>query len=105
MGQGHGTWNEHREVSATMTEGQLFSRPPEPTSINKHITFYEIPKFGEVWIVSQKLKSKKSRPIDLNITLPFTIPVTELNLINKMSILNFSLGSANIYSGSNKCQS
>ena len=31
----HGTWNEHREVSATMTEGQLFSRPPEPNSINK----------------------------------------------------------------------
>ena len=53
-----------------MTEGQLFSRPPEPTSINKYIIFYEIPKFGEVWMVSQKLKSKKSRSFDLNITFP-----------------------------------
>ena len=64
------SWNEHREVSATMTEGQLFSRPPEPTSINKYIIFYEIPKFGEVWMVSQKLKSKKSRSFDFNITFP-----------------------------------
>ena len=47
--------------------------PPEPNSVNKYIIFYEMPKFGEVWITSQKLKSKKSRPFDLNITLPFTI--------------------------------